>query len=146
MNAELVLKNSLSEIERIPEFLEELTEEFLFTEELGFQINLALEELVVNIISYGYQEQRESEIHISFHQEDGRLRIVLQDDARAFNPLEVPEPDLEVSLEDRKIGGLGVFLVRKLFDHLSYERQGEHNVLTLEKTLPTPATNHSEQK
>ncbi len=135
MNAELVLKNSLSETDKIPAFLESQKGDFLLTQDLVFQINLALEELVVNIIDYGYQDDEEHEIHITLQQAQGTLVIVIEDDGAPFNPLTASEPDLDVSLEEREIGGLGIYLVRKLFDRMSYERRDTRNIVRLEKDL-----------
>lgn len=96
-------------------------------------MNLALEELVTNTISYGCSDGREHAITISLHLEGADLHMRVEDDAMAFNPLEREAPDLNAPLEERPIGGLGVHLVRKLMDDVRYERTGTHNVLSMRK-------------
>jgi serine/threonine-protein kinase RsbW len=96
-------------------------------------LNLALEEILTNIISYGYTDNREHEIRVSLSAQPGEVRAEVQDDGQPFNPLEVPQPDTTQPLEERAIGGLGIHLVRKLMDGLEYKRQGERNFLTIKK-------------
>jgi serine/threonine-protein kinase RsbW len=95
---------------------------------------LALEEILANIISYGYADDREHEITVSLDAQPGEVRVDVEDDGRPFNPLESPEPYTGDSLEDRPVGGLGIHLVRALMDGLEYRRQGDRNLLTMKKT------------
>jgi serine/threonine-protein kinase RsbW len=96
-------------------------------------LNLALEEILANIISYGYSDNREHEIRVNLSVEPGKVRVDVEDDGQPFNPLEAPEADTTKPLEERTIGGLGIHLVRKLMDGLEYKRQGEKNLLTIKK-------------
>ncbi len=84
--------------------------------------SLVLEELATNIIVHGYFGQTGSWIDIEARAQDGVLTIMLEDEARAFNPLSVPEPDTQLPLEEREIGGLGLLFVRRTADRLDYER------------------------
>ena len=91
-----------------------------------FAIQLILEELVTNIIN----SQKTEIIEISLTVQDDLITLAIRDNARAFNPLEAAEPDTGQSLEERDIGGLGLFLVRKKVKSLSYEyKDGFNNVI-----------------
>lgn len=95
-----------------------------------FAIQLILEELVTNIINHGSSSQKTEIIEISLTVQDDLITLAIRDNARAFNPLEAAEPDTGQSLEERDIGGLGLFLVRKKVKSLSYEyKDGFNNVI-----------------
>ena len=97
-----------------------------------FNTNLAIDELLSNVINYGYQDDAAHEIGIDLRREGDTLTIVLRDDGIAFDPLaDAPAPDLDSDVEDRPIGGLGVHLVKTLVDEVRYERVAGHNVVTL---------------
>jgi serine/threonine-protein kinase RsbW len=96
-------------------------------------LNLALEEILNNIISYAYTDSREHEIKVRLSAQPGEIRAEVEDDGQPFNPLEAPEPDTAKSLEERTIGGLGIHLVRKLMDDIEYKRQGERNFLSMKE-------------
>jgi anti-sigma regulatory factor (Ser/Thr protein kinase) len=95
---------------------------------------MALDELLSNVISYGYQDSGEHKIRIKFSFESNILTIIIQDDGQPFDPTQIETPDLESSVEDRKIGGLGIHIVRNMMDEFSYERIDNKNVITLKKT------------
>jgi len=97
--------------------------------------NLAVEELVTNCIKYGYDDRGEHFIDVEMQISDGRLVLHFSDDGRAFNPLEAPEPDFSLPIEDRPIGGLGLHLLRSMADSVTYERRDGLNRVTLVKTL-----------
>ncbi|MEN6390887.1 MAG: ATP-binding protein [Syntrophomonas sp.] len=97
-----------------------------------FALQLILEELVTNIINHGSSPQKSEVIDISLAVQDDLIRLAIRDNARAFNPLEAAEPDTGQSLEDRDIGGLGLFLVRKKVKSLSYEYIDGFNNVTAE--------------
>lgn len=99
------------------------------------QIELASEEALVNIIRYAYDNQTDGEVEIEcLSPEPGALTIVLRDRGVPFNPLEgVEEVDPKAPLEQRSIGGLGVFLIRRLMDSVAYSYEGGVNILTLNK-------------
>jgi len=93
---------------------------------------LAVEEVITNIILHGY-EGKCGEIHISCTITPGRVGIQVTDSAQPFDPLSIPEPDLEENMEDRKIGGLGVYLLRQVMDEISYRYEDGKNILTMVK-------------
>lgn len=130
---ELVIKNELREIQTLGRFVESFANQHGLPPQPSLQINLALEELVTNIISYGYSDHDEHEIHIKLELERDRLLAVIEDDARPFNPLEFAPPDLDVPLEQRPVGGLGIHLVKNMFDTLEYRREQDKNRLIMHK-------------
>jgi len=97
--------------------------------------NLAIEELVTNCIKYGYDDSAEHLIEIELTLSDGQLEITVTDDGHPFNPLELPEPNTNLPIEERPIGGLGIHLLRKMSDAMDYTRADGRNRLTLRKTL-----------
>lgn len=108
--------------------------------EASLLVTLAIEELVTNCIKYGYDDADAHVIDIELALADGRLTMVVVDDGHAFNPLTAAPPDLEQSLEDRPIGGLGLHLLRELADEMYYVRVDGTNRLTLTKDSPPAAT------
>ena len=109
------------------------------TEELGFsgkkmrQIQIACEEALVNIINYAYPGGSGS-LEIDYNTHEGkRLVIQIIDQGVAFNPLSLPDPDVDAPIEERRIGGLGVYMMRNIMDEVGYKRVGDRNILTLVK-------------
>ncbi|MEM7524918.1 MAG: ATP-binding protein [Pseudomonadota bacterium] len=97
-----------------------------------FNTNLAIDELVSNIIKYGYADDARHEIAIALFRVDDMLAVMVRDDSAAFDPFEdAPEPDTDLSIEDRPIGGLGVHLVKTLVDDVRYRRVDDRNEITL---------------
>ena len=101
-----------------------------------YQINLALEEILVNIARYAYAPDK-GLIDISYEISDKpkQLKVIIKDKGRAFNPLEKEEPDLEASIQDRKIGGLGIYIVKNIVDDIKYQRINNENILEFIKNL-----------
>ena len=97
------------------------------------EVNLAVDELLTNTISYGYDDDGEHRIEFVLRREGGALMIEIADDGRAFDPLQVPTPDMGASRQDRAAGGLGIYLVRKPMDGVTYRRQDGRNVVMLTK-------------
>lgn len=129
------LKNRISEIPRLGDFLDDLGEAWGLSEDSLFTVHLALDEIVSNTIRHGYDDSAHHRIRILLELKNGELFMTIEDDAAEFNPLRAPEPDFSVPLKERKIGGLGIFLVRKVMDGFSYERCGQKNIVTLWKKL-----------
>ena len=127
------LKNNLSELETLYKNLEYFGESLGLSQETIFKINLALEELVSNIISYGYTDDDEHWIKIAISLENRFLVISLEDDGMPFNPAEATEPDCGCPVEDREIGNLGIHLCKQFMDDLIYERRGNKNIVILRK-------------
>jgi anti-sigma regulatory factor (Ser/Thr protein kinase) len=105
-------------------------------EEIQNFANLVLEEFGTNSIKYGYDDANEHWIEVTLCISGGELIVNIIDDGRAFNPLEAPEPQLDIPIEERRVGGLGIYLVRKMSDRMEYVREGGKNRLTLHKAWP----------
>ena len=136
MSAALSLRiaTRLDELPRLDAAVEDFAQEQAWPPDLVFQVKLVLEELGVNIVNHGHDDDARHEIEIEIASAADALTIEIADDGRPFDPLtEAPEPDLESALEDRPIGGLGVHLVRTMMDEARYRREEGKNRLTLVK-------------
>jgi len=136
-NGELqfTLKNRVAEIARLGERLGEFAAVRQLTPSVLYDLNLALEEAVTNIISHGYSDHREHEILVRIRVESGAVIVELKDDARAFNPLTAPDADVTTPLDERTAGGLGIHLMRKLMDEIEYQRLADGNLLIMKKNI-----------
>lgn len=135
MTAELrlLLDNQDTALQRIDEAVEGFGVEQDWPPDLLFQVRLVLEELAINVISYGF-ESGGNMFEVVLRSTPDRLVIECSDDSWPFNPLtDSPEPDVEAALEDRNVGGLGIHLVRTMMDEVEYERKDGKNCLTLVK-------------
>lgn len=101
-------------------------------EALG-QVRLACEEALVNVIHYAYPGAEGKVAVDCGAAEGGGIKIEISDSGIAFDPLSLPAPDTTLPMEQRKIGGLGIFMIRKIMDQVLYRRDGGRNVLTLLK-------------
>jgi serine/threonine-protein kinase RsbW len=131
----LELIADLTELEKLNDALDKLAQTQRWSEESLFQVRLALEEVVVNIISYGADGERLPKIHVELSQLGSQLKIVVVDDGIAFDPLQNSGPDLNTTLDERSVGGLGVYLVRQLMDTVSYQRDAGQNKLSITKAV-----------
>ena len=135
MEKSIILANDISEISKLNEFVEEIGNEFSLTPDVVFNVNLVLEEAIVNVINYAYPKEKHESIYLSAQLHEGSIVFVLTDTGMQFDPTKAPEADITLSLEDRPIGGLGIFLTRQIMNEVSYERIDGKNVLTLSKKL-----------
>ena len=131
----IVLKNKIEEIARMSEFLEEISQEYNLSMENSFNINLAIEEAVTNVIMYAYPKEEEHELELSVKHVDNRLIFKITDSGKEFDPTVMPDADVTLSLEERPIGGLGIFLIRKIMNTVQYNRIEDKNVLTMVKII-----------
>ncbi len=135
MEKSIILTNDISEISKLNEFVEEIGNEFSLTPDVVFNVNLVLEEAIVNVINYAYPKEKHESIYLSAQLHEGSIVFVLTDTGMQFDPTKAPEADITLSLEDRPIGGLGIFLIRQIMNEVSYERIDGKNVLRLSKKL-----------
>jgi serine/threonine-protein kinase RsbW len=131
----LTIRPDLDEIAGISTALEEVMKTHSFGEEEILDTQLAVEEAITNVIVHGY-EGREGEIAITCRATKGIVEIQIEDTAPPFDPLSLPEPDLTASVDDRKIGGLGIFLIRQVMDNIVYRHEDNKNILILIKRRP----------
>lgn len=134
------LRNQIEEIGRMATFLEELGEELNLSPEVAFNIHLALEEAVSNVIMYAYPQDEEHTIKLTARLIDNRLIFKIIDSGKEFDPTLHPEADVTLSLEERPIGGLGIFLIRSIMQAVEYRRVGDKNILTMVKVLENKKT------
>jgi serine/threonine-protein kinase RsbW len=131
----VTLVNQLSEVARLSRLVEAFGEAEGLGPEAVFSMNLALDEVVTNVIRYAHDDGRRHPIVVRLALEQGVLTAQVEDDGRAFNPLEAPAPDTGASIDERPIGGLGIHLVRSVMNSVEYRREDGRNVLTMKKKL-----------
>ena len=129
------LKNDLSEIARLARIVDDFARHHQIEAQTTRNMHLVLDEILTNIISYGYDNGGEHHIIARFNLERGHWTVAVEDDGKPFNPLDAPEPDTNQLLEERPIGGLGIHLVRKNVDELEYRRQKDKNILIMKLKL-----------
>lgn len=132
---EMTLKNDMAEHARLAAALSTWAEEQGIDPALATSFELAFDEILANVMSYAYDDAGEHAIEVACHWDGRTLRAEVVDDGRPFDPLAVSEPDVSASLDEREVGGLGLFLVRQLMDEVAYRRDGDRNRLSFAKKL-----------
>ena len=133
MELNLTIVNRIEELRRLAALVEEFGAGENWPPDLVFQVNLVLEEVAINVINYGHDGGLH-EIEIALTSELDALTIEVIDDGRAFDPTEDAKvPDVTLPMEERPVGGLGVYLVRTMMDEMRYRREEGRNHLTLVK-------------
>lgn len=134
MTNTLIIKNDPGQLALLYEFLEQLADSCGISTPQQMEIKLALDEAVTNIIQYAYPGTT-GDIRIDIECDNRKLKITITDKGIPFNPLENKEPDITLPLEERPIGGLGIFLVKQLMADVSYQRSDGYNILTMTKDI-----------
>lgn len=132
---QLTIRNKIEELNRVVVFLEQLEVEWQLPASSLVSINLVLEEALSNVIFYAYEDESVQEIRIDFEYADNQLDITIRDRGKPFDPTRNEDPDIDLPVEERPIGGLGIFLIRKIMDEVNYERLGEENILRMSKKI-----------
>ncbi|MGE0666743.1 MAG: ATP-binding protein [Sphingomonadales bacterium] len=135
------MANDLADLGALPPQLEAFAERANLPPDVAMHIDVVLDELLVNTISYGYPDSRAGTIRLSIRVGDD-VTIVIEDDGDPFDPLSVAPPDLDADLDDRQLGGLGVHFVRTMMDAVDYRRIDGINRLTLTKQLSRSGQHH----
>lgn len=135
MRKELRIKNQISELERVNQFIEEIGEELGLSMELQMNLNLVMEEMVSNVIFYAYPEGADAEIELLAKSDGKELTFVLSDQGREFDPTMREEADPNVNPAEREIGGMGIFIVKNIMNHVTYQRLEGKNLLTMTKGI-----------
>ena len=121
-------------LETVTAFLDEILDEKDCPLKIRLQIDLALEEMYINIANYAYTPKTgEMELRVEFDEAERELTLVLIDSGIPYDPLAKKDPDVTLSAEKRKIGGLGIYLVKKTMDSMMYERRDGRNIVTMKK-------------
>lgn len=131
----LILHNDIRQIPQLAGFVETIAEEKKIDKSLAMSLNLALEEAVSNVIMYAYPEGSDGLVDIEAILRPSSIEFIVSDSGNPFDPTSAPEPDTTLGVEDRPVGGLGVFMVKSIMDSVSYERQEGKNVLKMIKQL-----------
>jgi sigma-B regulation protein RsbU (phosphoserine phosphatase) len=131
----IVLKNDMKEVARLKGFMRETSSMIGFSEDMLLSLNLAVEEAVVNVINYAYPEGVEGDIELCAYKTSDSVVFELKDQGIAFDPTKVGEADTTSDLDERQIGGLGIFLTKEMMDIVEYRRDGNTNILTMKKTI-----------
>lgn len=135
MEKEISIKNRMEEMERVNLFIEEIGEELGLDMELQMNLNLVIEEMVVNTISYAYPEGTEADIELKAESNGKELTFVLSDSGREFDPTLSEDPDMNVNPADRKLGGMGIYIVKNIMNEVTYQRLEGKNLLTMKKNI-----------
>ena len=134
----LTINNDIEETAKLYPFIEEVGAALHIDEATLSSVNLAIEEALVNSVLYAYPKGTKGEVELTaeWEEEPKELVFTLKDQGIPFNPLEAKEADTTLGLEERPIGGLGIFLVRTLMSEVDYQRTLDgYNVLTMTKVL-----------
>ena len=134
-NKHFVIENQLEELSFLAEKIDEMAEEWELSQALAMNVNLVIEEAVSNIIFYAFTDNDKHEIRISVSLNDKMLTIKITDSGVTFNPLLQQQPDINLTAEEKPVGGLGIFLISQIMDEMNYTRHKNQNILTLNKSI-----------
>jgi anti-sigma regulatory factor (Ser/Thr protein kinase) len=137
---DLEIPNDLDAIDLVNERFNDFAEQFQVPAAVRRSFNIALDDLINNVISYAYDDTAPHVIGVVLRLDLEALECAIADDGRAYDPFAAEAPDIDLDLDERDIGGLGVHLVRSLMDEVSYERRDGKNVVTLRKRLAEPGS------
>ena len=129
------LKNYLSELKALHQHLNNWGGDIGLPADSILRINICLDELFTNIVSYGFDDDLEHIIIFTLSGDNNLVVINIEDNGIPFNPLEKIDPDFPDNVESANIGGLGIHIIRKLMDNVSYERKQGKNKLTMRKNI-----------
>ena len=129
------LKNTLTELESLFQNIDRFGKSVGLPKKQIFQINLALDELFTNIVSYGFTDSNSHWIEFSLSFDNGAVIIRIEDYGIPFDPVAAPASGSVPPMENCKIGGLGLHIVKKMMDEIAYERKGEKNVIKIKKQV-----------
>jgi len=124
--------NTLNSLPPLTTAVNRFLDQHAVPHEAIFRVNLAIEEIITNIIKYGYDDTKHHTITVSLALFPDTIRLRLEDDGHLFDPLQAPEPDIHASLDKRKVGGLGLLLVREIVGRIDYRRENDANILEMD--------------
>jgi anti-sigma regulatory factor (Ser/Thr protein kinase) len=132
------LKNDLSELEDLCQHLNKFGQAVGLSEACITDVNICLDELFTNVVSYGFEDNLEHLIQFTMNLDNQVLTLSIEDEGIPFNPLEKKDPEVPADLIDIRIGGLGIHIVKKLMDDIRYQRKQGKNKLTMKKNVLNP--------
>ena len=134
MQRSITLPNDIATIPQLSEFVETVCEEMGLDMAIMMNLNLAIEEAVVNVMSYAYPDGK-GDVTVDIKVDSEKVKVTLTDSGIPFDPTIKEQADITLSAEERRVGGLGIHLVREIADTVNYAYINGHNTLTLIKKL-----------
>lgn len=131
----MTIRNRREEFTRVTEAVDRIAAEHRLAADIVGDMQVALDEVLTNIVDYGYTDDAEHEIRIRLRMLDNMFEATVEDDGVPFNPLESTVPDTHAPLRERRIGGVGLHFVKNLMSEVSYNRVGDRNRLVLRRKL-----------
>ena len=131
---ELVVQAVVGSIREVTAWIDAELEKLDCALKAQMQVDVAIDEILSNIIRYAYPREQ-GRVTVRYDCADGIFSISFEDEGACYNPLKKPDPDISLPAEERKIGGLGIFLVKKTMDDMEYRRLDGCNVLTIRKKI-----------
>ncbi len=135
----LILPLKVGALALLNEWLSDIAKQLTLTEKLEKHLFIVADEIFTNCMQYAYPENAETTaeltVEIAYNTHTSHLILKFSDRGVPFNPLEAQEPNIHASLEERTVGGLGIFLVKKLMDSVEYTHENGQNVLILQKNI-----------
>ena len=135
MKRELKFKNEDQELNRVAEFMESVCDELQLDMHQAMKLQLAMEEMVTNVIFYAYPKGTNADITLTAESDGQELTFVLSDTGKPFDPTAKEDADIESNPMDREQGGMGILIVKNIMNEVSYQRLGDMNQLTMKKKL-----------
>ena len=135
MKRELTFKNEEQELMRVAEFMESVCDELQLDMHVAMKLQVAMEEMVTNVIFYAYPEGTIADISLTAESDDKELTFILSDTGKPFDPTAKEDADTETNPMDREQGGMGILIVKNIMNEVTYQRLGDMNQLTMKKTL-----------
>ncbi|MFT5424647.1 MAG: sigma-B regulation protein RsbU (phosphoserine phosphatase) [Phycisphaerales bacterium] len=132
---EISILNRKDEITRVNEFFEKFVTPHSLTEKVRRSFCIVFDELLSNVISHGYKDDKIHQIDIKVEINTQRVVVTISDDGLEFNPLEQAAPRIDLPIEERSIGGDGIEIVRRLVDTIEYERRADRNLIKITKEI-----------
>jgi anti-sigma regulatory factor (Ser/Thr protein kinase) len=129
------LHNDIQQIPQLAEFVETIAEDKNLDQATAMSLNLALEEAVTNVILYAYPDGIDGLVDIEAYIRPDCLEFILSDNGKPFDPTAAPDADITLGVNERSIGGLGIYLVRNIMDTVSYRYENGKNILTMIKKI-----------
>jgi len=136
---ETSILNKIRDLARMPELVDRFAAEHRLSPNVVFGMNVALDEMLSNIIKYGYTDDAIHEIRVRLFVDGPMVVAEIEDDGRPFDPLAAPEVDVDAPAEERKVGGLGIHIVRNLMSEMDYARVAGRNRLVMRMLLEQAA-------
>ena len=131
----LLLQNDIRQIPQLADFVETIAQEINLDQAMAMTLNLALEEAVTNVIMYAYPKGSQGLVDLEAIVRKDSLKFILSDSGSPFDPTAAPEADISLDVEERPIGGLGIYMVMNIMDKVEYRRENNRNILTMTKKI-----------